>query len=277
MNLKTKLIEEYQALELVNGPHLTDELISQTKTEYHKKRTRADFSTVLQPVKNLIRAAQWNSKGSDQKNVINTFGVINKFSQIKKWLASRALVSGNWNAYYKHELDSYKLCFDYESKIERIWRDQRSGTKWTEKHPPTSEQNKFNPHKVSIAGNKILSPSIHFIAGWHSHEIDTQFNYTASGLSGVKVYTSQSSLGNENARAKNTFVTAYGNVVKSGALFSKLIASNTIKEFGGTNSVSDPSIFLWRVRLKHESEWLVHEQNDLNYNAIHTTIYSTDY
>jgi hypothetical protein len=210
--------------------------------ERHLEREYKPISVNVKLRKKLVK---WYESFKDQKERKTVYPVFqDRFSQI-----SNAI---------------HGAIYSYESKLERIWKDQKSGTTW-------ENGEDFNPHTVIVEKNRTLNDGVDRYGLLISGETIKTFRYIGGGVGNAKPNAGQISLQSETFRDRVDFLTAQGNVVKSGVTIPKGTPDNSFKEFGGTDEATDPSTYAWRCRIKN-APFLEHLQGITIPQVNHSTL-----
>lgn len=162
---------------------------------------------------------------------------------------------------------------DYESKLDRIWNDQKTGTYFKKGEP-------FEPHHVTKVPNLVMWDGLTRFTELISGENTTYFWFKKMGIGTTPATYNDPELENEIATADmrtDGDINSDGIVLKDTATFASGVPSNVISEFGATDTDGDEEIATleYRVVIETLADRLSHIQDVTEVQESHSIIFQS--
>ncbi|HEY1248037.1 MAG TPA: hypothetical protein VGE97_03515 [Nitrososphaera sp.] len=184
----------------------------------HKSYSKLDIS-------GLNRSALWGARDYDR--------VRHEFAKIRRagFMARVARAEKDVGMYNEYRTIECKLLRDWESKLDRIWNDRKTGTHF-------SKGDRIEPHELVIVANTVMWDGTRLFALFCVGLSEDFFRWFAMGDNAAQSDLSMTQLVSEVARANmdtDGIHTADGNVIKYAIQFGPGVPNTIVREFGGFN------------------------------------------
>lgn len=166
------------------------------------------------------------------------------------------------------KLIKHNMMEEYESKIDRIWNDQKAGTYFR-------NGDKFEPYQAVKVKNLVMWDGITAFTEIIAGESTDYFRYKAEGTDPTAPNFSQESLLAEVARVDMNLegdINSDGIVLKDTAAFPPTIPTNTICEFAAFNRATSGTME-YRTTIERVEDRLAHVQNVTIVQSSHSIVF----
>ena len=166
------------------------------------------------------------------------------------------------------KLIKHNMMADYESKIDRIWNDQKTGTYFR-------KGEKFEPHQVTKVGNLVMWDGITRFTEIISGESTSYFYFKEEGKGTSTPKFNQQALDDPVAMVDMRVdgdLNSDGIVLKDTAAFPPGIPDATISEFAAYDKEVN-GVMEYRVAIERVEDRLPHIQNSTIVQSSHSIVF----
>jgi hypothetical protein len=206
---------------------------------------------------NIERAALWEYP-TDSIYVSRYIRTLQDLTKEIKYNATRSI-----ELYRRLKAIKHKTIQEFESKIDRIWNDQKAGTTWD--MAMCHKEEPFRPHQVVEKANTVTWDGLALFVRLIAQETDSTPHWIADGTGTADTTFGDQSMGAEVARIDINELgdfSAEGTVLKFTGAFPTGVPNNTISEFGGFDAdVENEGTMVYHTVIDKPEDMLAHIQN----------------